>query len=137
MKHCIHIALALVFLIACAPLVAIEDSSDAEFDRIVRRAEFVTNYTARRLVSEGKLTCEQAEKIANRIDDAADEFADVGSGVLTREFLESLGLLPEDVELVAFVVAEIKTELGIENVEAAGPRMRALLGRIAWAIRCE
>jgi hypothetical protein len=40
------------------------------------------------------------------------------------------------VELVAFVVGEIKAELGLDRVELVGPRVRALLVTIAEAARC-
>jgi hypothetical protein len=38
--------------------------------------------------------------------------------------------------LVAFVVGEIKAELGLDRVELVGPRVRALLVTIAEAARC-
>jgi hypothetical protein len=131
------LALVLCFPIACAPLAAIENADDAQFSTIQRRARALTDYTSARLVREGRLTCEQANKIADRIEQIAAQLGDVSQPQgITAEFLESLGLLPEDVELVAFVVGEIKAELGLDRVELVGPRVRALLVTIAEAARC-
>lgn len=131
------LALVLCFPIACAPLAAIESADDAQFATIQRRARALTDYTSARLVREGRLTCEQANKIADRIEQIAAQLGDVSQPQgITAEFLESLGLLPEDVELVAFVVNEIKAELGLDRVELVGPRVRALLVTIAEAARC-
>lgn len=132
------LAVSLVALLAACPsLGSIESADDVQFERIRARAVFLSDYAGAKLVREEVATCAQVDAIADRIASIASEAGDVGApGGITAEFLESLGLQPEDVSLVLYVVGEIKAELGIGKLELAGPRLRSLLVSMSDAARC-